>query len=143
LKQGLFIAISLVFAFTSGCAAHAGANTPGTTAITNPSASNAVVTAGKLAALGAGDYRVYCSGCHGLRAEGGSGDTLIGPGISLSDYSSVAGLLFFNRTRMPYENPGSLTMAQYNQITAFLALQNGAVSPDTTWENLESILIQS
>jgi mono/diheme cytochrome c family protein len=143
LRCGLITALSLIFALTSGCTAHAGANTPVPTTLTDSSVSTAVVTAGKLAAPGAGDYRVYCSGCHGLRAEGGSGDTLIGPGISLSDYSTVAGLLFFNRTRMPYENPGSLTMAQYNQITAYLALQNGAVSPDTTWENLEFILISS
>ena len=37
---------------------------------------------------------------------------------------------------MPYGDPGSLTASQYNQIVAFLVVEDGLVDPDMVWENL-------
>jgi len=130
-----------------GCSRHAGAVISKTTTTNNiPQVTTTpmvTTTAGILADAGAGVYRVYCSGCHGIHGRNGLGGvTLIGPGSALSLYGTVNGLLSFISRRMPYENPGSLTAVQYNQITAYLSVQNTFISPTTTWENLSGIILQ-
>ena len=51
-------------------------------------------------------------------------------------YGTAGGVIAFIRRAMPYENPGSLSELQYNQIVAYLLVQNGLISPVIAWENL-------
>jgi mono/diheme cytochrome c family protein len=152
LKHNVWLAIVLIIFLAAGCSRHADAAIPKTTAtntqqhVTPTPLAN--TTFGVLADAGAEAYRVYCSGCHGgfSGVNGLGGVALIGPGSSLFMYGTVNGLLIFithgRPFAMPYENPGSLTATQYDEITAYLSVQNAFVSPITSWENLSDIILQ-
>ncbi len=60
-------------------------------------------------------------------------------GFSPSQYGTVNGLLAFISWAMPYGDPGSLTASQYNQITAFLVVEDGLVDGATLWKDLVDI----
>lgn len=103
----LFIMLGLLIAVSSPPASAAGAS------YTAPQA-----TAGK------GVYIQSCAQCHGAQLQGGAGPALKGASL-LQGYPTAAGLHDFIRTQMPADAPGSLSSAQYAEVTAYLLKENG------------------
>jgi alcohol dehydrogenase (cytochrome c) len=143
LKRNICLAAVLAAVLLSGCSGSSAAvTTELSPTISQPTASPGTTTAGMLAQAGTGAYRVYCSGCHGPNGvDGAGGVVLVGSGSALSLYGNFNGLLSFISQRMPYENRGSLTELQYYQITAYLAVNNGFISPSANRDNLADIIL--
>jgi alcohol dehydrogenase (cytochrome c) len=78
------------------------------------------------AAQGAQTYAANCASCHGANLSGGAGPPLSGSGF-LANWRTrtVADLDTFEHSQMPLTAPGSLTPAQYMEITAFILEKNG------------------
>jgi cytochrome c len=89
-----------------------------------------------MAEEGRGVYSVTCSPCHGPLGQGSSEAALIGPGSDLAQYGTAGALLEFISRAMPYGDPGSLTASQYNQVTAFLVVEDKLVGQTVEWDNL-------
>jgi PQQ-dependent dehydrogenase (methanol/ethanol family) len=71
-------------------------------------------------------YAQFCSQCHGANLEGESGPPLSGDTFrALYGQGTAAGLYDFISRQMPQNAPGSLTQAQYLDITAYLLSRNG------------------
>ncbi len=142
MKLDLWLAVILAMLLPAGCGG-AGTSTPADTSLpatsTPPPTTPAGTMAGSMAEEGRGVYAVICSPCHGAQGQGSSEAALIGPGASLSQYGTAGALLAFISRAMPYGDPGSLTAAQYNQVTAFLVVEDGLVNPAAVWEELADI----
>jgi mono/diheme cytochrome c family protein len=87
----------------------------------------AAVTAGSLADAGKGVFASKCGGCHGANGQGGAGPASIGSSNALAKYATAKGLYDKVSTTMPRSAPGSLSVAEYLQVTAFLLVQNNFV----------------
>jgi hypothetical protein len=78
------------------------------------------------------DRNCWDSGCHGSRPyEGGftlpkAVPSLIGPG-ALQKFETASNLFAFINAAMPFQDPGSLDVETYWQITAFVLRENGVV----------------
>jgi mono/diheme cytochrome c family protein len=84
------------------------------------------------AAKGKTDYETSCSGCHGITLEGGRGRPLTGNAFSTKwDFQSVNQLFTEIKTRMPRDQPGSLTPESYLAIVAYILQTNKFPSGDT------------
>ena len=85
-------------------------------------------------ARGAEVYQVRCSYCHGVEAEGGVNERLIGEGgRTVSHYWPYATTLFdYMRRAMPFDNPGSLTDQEVYDVTAWLLYRSGLIGEDDT-----------
>ncbi|MDO9065684.1 MAG: cytochrome c [Chloroflexota bacterium] len=87
----------------------------------------AAVTAGSLADAGKTVFANRCAGCHGANGQGANGPANIGSGNQLAKYATGKGLYDKVSTTMPKSAPGTLTAAEYMQVTAFLLVQNNFV----------------
>ena len=79
------------------------------------------------AAAGRGIFDAHCSACHGASLTGGAGPALAGSQFQASlEFSKITGsqLLTFISTQMPYDAPGSLTKAQYQDAFAYILSVN-------------------
>lgn len=85
--------------------------------------SSGVYTA-EQAERGAALFARSCAGCHGAELGGGMGPTLAPLGAWWQG-SSLASLGDFVRRNMPMTAPGSLPMAEYGDIVAFILASNG------------------
>lgn len=75
---------------------------------------------------GASAFEWKCASCHGHHLEGGVGPALEGPIFaSAKSGFTIQQVYEFLSVEMPAYAPGSLTRAQYLDITAFLLQQNG------------------
>lgn len=83
------------------------------------------------ASSGAIVYAQSCSQCHGANLQGQSGPTLKGSSFNVA-YSRASALYNFIRTQMPANAPGSLSAAQYQDVTAFILQQNGRLGQEVT-----------
>ena len=66
--------------------------------------------------------------CHGAQLEGGAGPALVGPDFAASiagDRLSLGDVFGMVAYQMPYDSPGSLSHAEYEDIVAFLLARNG------------------
>jgi mono/diheme cytochrome c family protein len=71
-------------------------------------------------------YTVRCAACHGMRLEGRTGPTLIGPiavGRNVHELATVI------RTTMPLTAPGSLTDADSLLLANYILTRNAAKMP--------------
>ncbi len=88
------------------------------------------LTADFLNRLGPPDNNCWSSKCHAPNHVEGSFvfpknvPAVVGPGV-LSSFKTAKGLHDFIQQKMPFQAPGSLTEAQYWQLTAFLMRANG------------------
>ena len=119
----LVIAIILVTLAAAAC-------DPGqiSTTTTTNSTPPGGATFGQFAAAGSAVFNNYCGACHGAGGEGGIGPRVIGPGHGLSDYATAQGLSTFINQNMPLGAAGSLSQQQYQEVLAFLLVQNSLVS---------------
>jgi len=77
------------------------------------------------AAKGKTDYETSCSGCHGVTLEGGRGRPLSGNAFQTKwDFQSVNQLFTEVKTRMPRDQPGSLTPETYLNIVSYILATN-------------------
>ena len=82
-------------------------------------------------------YAQSCAACHGPNLEGGLGPRLDvvtfleASGGDLANGSTAARLYTAISTELPYGAPGSLSPADYYDVTAFLLNRNGLLPPDT------------
>jgi mono/diheme cytochrome c family protein len=84
------------------------------------------------AAKGKTDYETSCSGCHGITLEGGRGRPLNGNAfITKWDFQSVNQLYNEIKTRMPRDQPGSLTADAYLGIVTYILQTNKFPAGDT------------
>lgn len=83
------------------------------------------------ASSGAIVYAQSCAQCHGANLQGQSGPTLKGSSFNVA-YSRASALYNFIRTQMPANAPGSLSAAQYQDVTAFILQQNGRLGQEVT-----------
>lgn len=86
------------------------------------------------------DYNCWKSGCHGsspppwgfkLPEDPAQMGPVIGPG-TLGRFRNAQELYAYIYAAMPWWNPGSLTVEQTWQVTAFLMRENGALPDGTT-----------
>lgn len=80
------------------------------------------------ARAGAAVYAQRCAQCHGANLQGGAGPPLKGAALQ-KGYPTASDLHDFIQTQMPANAPGSLSGAQYDEVTAFLLQQNGRLGP--------------
>jgi mono/diheme cytochrome c family protein len=114
-------------------------STPTTTAIstttsTAPPTTIPTTTFQTLAASGQIIYSNSCSACHGASGEGGLAPALWGAGATLGAYSGVMlftnaqDMLNFISAKMPLTAPGSLSAEQYQDVLAYILVQDNKVS---------------
>lgn len=111
-------------------AAGACTSTAGPTTPTGPPA----VTAGQVANSGATVFANRCAKCHGDKGQGLTASAIMGSNANLQKYTTAQGLLNFIDTAMPFDAPGSLSSQQYQEVLAYLLVQNNFVSPGTAWD---------
>ena len=99
-------------------------------ALASASAASAAGYTQAQAAAGASVYTNHCSSCHGADLRGGAGPTLVGPSIT-NGYKTAAALHDFIKAQMPANAPGSLSAAQYDDVTAYLLSKNGKLAAAT------------
>jgi mono/diheme cytochrome c family protein len=121
----LLLAVSL-------CACAAPAKVAAPAASGSAGAAN---TAAKLADAGQAVYGKSCASCHGAQGQGGSGLALIGAGNGLAKYETGQGLYKKISSSMPRGAGGSLSAAEYQQVTAYILLQNKLVAADTVLDD--------
>ncbi len=84
-------------------------------------------TAGQLAEAGTTVFANNCARCHGSQGEGVTAPPIIGSAAGLQKYNTAKGLFDYIRTAMPMDAPGSLTQQQYQQVLAYLLVENNFV----------------
>ena len=80
------------------------------------------------ATAGATVYATRCSQCHAASLQGGAGPALIGAAFQTSmnaNYTDAGRLEDFIRKQMPADAPGTLSVQQYLNVTAYLLARNG------------------
>lgn len=71
-------------------------------------------------------YTANCQACHGTKLQGGAGPTLIGKMFQQKWGSKkLDDLHYIISSQMPLSAPGSLTAAQYLNVTTFILSRNG------------------
>jgi polar amino acid transport system substrate-binding protein len=99
------------------------------TAAPGPSLSRGPVPSVRAQALeGAKVFAAHCATCHGTQLEGGAGPALVGPDFVAEisqDRLSLGDVFGMVAYQMPYDAPGSLSHADYEDIVAFLMARNG------------------
>jgi cytochrome c len=122
-----------------------GCTTPVTPPATqaSPDGTAAAVTAGNLAEIGHGVFRLSCA-CHGQDGTGVPAPTLVGANAKLGKFGTAQGLLEYFSTNMPVNRPGALTPDEYFQILNWLLVQNNTVSSSTVLDSgtLDSITLK-
>lgn len=125
----LFI-IAAIVTFASACTASTPTSTPTTTLSSTP-AGPAV---SQFADSGKTVFARRCSICHGDQGQGGSGPVVIGASADLIKYKTAQGLLDYIDGAMPANAPGSLSQQEYQQVLAFLMVQNNYTTASTTFD---------
>jgi alcohol dehydrogenase (cytochrome c) len=103
------------------------------TAGASPGASPGYFTDAQ-ASDGATVFSSSCATCHGAQLQGQSGPSLTGPrfAATLQSYGTGQAMFDFISKQMPLNAPGSLTPAQYYDVSAYLLKQNGYPSGSQT-----------
>src|ERR1700730_678705 len=84
------------------------------------------------ASRGATVYTQYCTQCHGANLQGESGPALSGQVLRAAYGGGTAAQLYdFISRQMPQNSPGSLSQAQYLDVTAYILSRNGFPSGNT------------
>jgi PQQ-dependent dehydrogenase (methanol/ethanol family) len=84
------------------------------------------------ASRGATVYTQYCAECHGANLQGESGPALSGQVLRAAYGAGTAAQLYdFISRQMPQNSPGSLSQAQYLDVTAYILSRNGFPSGNT------------
>src|ERR1700721_588701 len=85
------------------------------------------------ASRGATFYTQYCAECHGANLQGESGPALSGQVLKAAYGGGTAAQLYdFISRQMPQDSPGSLSQAQYLDVTAYILSRNGFPSGNTS-----------
>jgi alcohol dehydrogenase (cytochrome c) len=80
------------------------------------------------AAAGSAIYAANCASCHAQNLSGGAGPALVGPSFEkalAANYPTAARLHAFISKQMPLNAPGSLSAAEYLELTAYVLRKNG------------------
>jgi alcohol dehydrogenase (cytochrome c) len=78
------------------------------------------------AARGATVYTQYCAQCHGANLQGDAGPSLSGQALQQAYGGATAAQLYdFTSRQMPQNAPGTLSQAQYLDVTAYILARNG------------------
>lgn len=102
-----------------------------------------------LADAGRPIYVSSCAGCHGDKGQGGVGPALWGPGVTLGVYEGV--VLFDNAgdmlnrflpVMMPLSAKNSLSHREYEDVLAYVLLQDNQVSPELTFDESRLVTIK-
>ena len=134
--QMIVLLLVLIVLVAAASACSSGAPSPTATPVSKPAeptkaagptTAPVAVTAGALADAGKGVFANKCTGCHGANGQGGVGPANIGSSNALAKYATAKGLYDKVSTTMPKSAPGSLSAAEYLQVTAFLLVQNNFV----------------
>lgn len=115
-----------VFLLGSTLAAVPGAAAPGAALNGCPPASAGFYSAAQ-AASGKAVFAAHCSACHAATLMGGAGPPLAGPQfVSWLQFTKLTGaqLFAFITSQMPYDAPGSLTKADYEDSFAYILSVN-------------------
>ncbi len=138
--DGTFIAataaLALMLALLAACASPAPTPTPTVTpvpVVASPSVP-AVPTWSQSAEGGKTIFTDRCAKCHGDQGQGGFAPSVMGPSAHLEKFSTVQGLLDFVSLAMPQDAPGSLSKEGYQEVLAFLLVQNRLVPTQATLE---------
>lgn len=75
-----------------------------------------------------------CARCHGDSSQGLRAPAVIGANAQLAKYNTAQGLLGFVSTAMPMNAPGSLSPLEYQQVLAFLLVQNNFTTAGTQFD---------
>jgi hypothetical protein len=101
---------------------------------TTPPPTTGVTTVMELSDVGAGIFSIYCTNCHGSSGGGASAPAVIGPTSNLPKFGTAKVLRDYIKQNMPRDNAGSLSPLSYNQLAAFLMLQNNYLLPAAIWD---------
>jgi alcohol dehydrogenase (cytochrome c) len=86
------------------------------------------------ASAGATVYAAKCSACHGAQLQGGAGPPLSGAAFRTSinaSYQTAGQLYGFIDKQMPANAPGTLTIDQALDVTAYVMQRNGISAGST------------
>jgi mono/diheme cytochrome c family protein len=111
----------LLAAALSTAAVGAGAGTAAEQAVAGPRPTEQIARGGAL-------YAEACASCHGVELQGGSGPALRPVGAFKQPQgaaASAADLARWIRLNMPVADPGSLSSAQAQDVTAFILARSG------------------
>lgn len=122
----LFIIAAAVL-FACACSTSSPSTPPPTSAPTGSNIS-------QFADSGKTVFARRCSICHGDQGQGGSGPVVIGASADLIKYKTAQGLLDYIDSAMPANAPGSLSQQEYQQVLAFLMVQNNYTTASTTFD---------
>jgi cytochrome c5 len=116
---------------------------PQTTTTTTPATTTPMATWGELAERGAQTFSGDCGICH--YPGGGGGDE--GPiiiGTTLRSFGTAQRLFNYISTRMPRNDPGSLSGADYLRVLAFMITESGFVQAEDIFdaENLPNVIME-
>ena len=105
------------------------------------SINDGIYTLGQ-AARGQQVYNRECTICHGRRLTGGEGGTALVGSAFLNHWGDkpLADLEIKTRTTMPVVNPNGLSANDYNQVMAFILLNNGYVFGDVPFDRKNASL---
>ncbi|MDP6416753.1 MAG: cytochrome c, partial [Gammaproteobacteria bacterium] len=85
---------------------------------------------------GARDYASQCAACHGANLQGiGVVPSVAGQGFISKWSGAEVAELYDQLSRMPPQNPGSLSETSYTNILAFILQSNGIASETTPLPN--------
>ncbi len=110
-------------------------SSPSTVSSTVTTTASAGQTFGQVADTGKTVFASRCSKCHGDSGQGVTAPAIIGSGANLGKYNTAQGLLDFIDTNMPFDAPGSLSSQEYQNVLAFLLVQNNYVTSGTAFNS--------
>ncbi len=115
-STGLSLAVSTV---SAGC----GAGGSG-------ASSKEIARGRNISGTGALLYERNCQHCHGENGEGDKGPAVLGrKTLQNTDFSTAQNLFDYLAEKMPADNPGSLDIGQYWNLTTFMVATMGKKIP--------------
>jgi cytochrome c len=133
-KKYLYLIPFLLACLLASACGDASSTTSESTTSSTTTTTTQSDTFGSLAQLGKNVYLGNCAGCHGANGGGGVGPAVIGNTSFPQKYHNAGQLLSFIQTTMPFSNPGSLNLYEYQQILCYLMVENSYVDSQTVFD---------